>query len=255
VDDLRPLPAKWRFAVQAAAATAVVLSRGQGIGAALAPFDGFLPYPLLAACSILWIVWATNLYNFMDGIDGLAGGQAVFASLGLAWAALALGDPALAALLLVFAASAGGFLFYNLPKASIFMGDVGSTAMGFFLASVPFASASKPVPVLAVVLALSLFILDATTTLVRRLSRGEKWYAPHRTHLYQQPLEWGVSHGRITYSFYVGMAIVGGMAAFYPSASVEARVAMFFLATALFAAAWIVVRRLGLRHASMRDQG
>lgn len=248
IDDLHPLPARWRLAVHAAAASIVVLSRGQATSAALAPFGDILPAPVVVVVAIVWIVWATNLYNFMDGIDGLAGGQAVFASLGLAGAALAAGNTAVAALLLFLAVSAGGFLRYNLPKASIFMGDVGSTAIGFFLAALPFASDTKPVPVLAVALALSLFVLDATTTLLRRLLRGERWYTPHRTHLYQQPLAWGVPHGPITYTAYLGMAVAAAMAAVYPSASFMARLMMFAVACILFLAAHAVVRGLARQH-------
>lgn len=241
VDDLRPLPARVRLGAQALAAAAVVLWQGERIRPALWPFGDWLPYPLLAAAAVVWVVWATNLYNFMDGIDGLAGGQAVLASLGLAGAALAIDDGRLALLLVALAASAAGFLRYNLPKASIFMGDAGSTAIGFFLAAAPFLGRERPVPVLAVALALSLFLLDATTTLVRRVLRGERWYAAHRTHLYQQPLAWGTPHGRITYTAYAGMAVVAGLAAAFPGASPAARSASLLVAVVLFLLAWAAV--------------
>lgn len=242
VDDLRPLPARVRFGAQVLAAAVVVLSQGERLRPALWPLDAWLPLPLLALVAVVWVVWATNLYNFMDGIDGLAGGQAVLASLGLAGAALASGDGRLALLLLLLAASAAGFLRYNLPKASIFMGDAGSTAIGFFLAALPFLGRERPVPVLAVALALALFVLDATTTLVRRLLRGERWYAAHRTHLYQQPLAWGVPHGRITYTAYAGMALVAGLAAAFPGASPQGRAASLLAALVLFLLAWAAVR-------------
>jgi Fuc2NAc and GlcNAc transferase len=239
VDDLRPLPARWRFVIQVAAAAAVVVSRRRELALALAPLDA-LPQPLLAAGAVLWIVWVTNLYNFMDGIDGLAGGQAVWASLGLAGAAFSLGDGLLGWVLLSLAAASAGFLRYNLPKASIFMGDVGSTAIGFFLASVPFAS----VPAVAVALALALFILDATTTLVRRVANGERWFAAHRTHVYQRPLAFGIPHARITYPAYGGMILVAAMAASYPAAGWNARTAMLLVAVGLFGGAWLWVRSL-----------
>jgi Fuc2NAc and GlcNAc transferase len=247
VDDLRPLSARWRFAVQTVAAAVVVLWSGRSGAAALAPFDALLPYPMLAAGAILWIVWVTNLYNFMDGIDGLAGGQTVVAALGLAWAARSLGAPALATELLVLAASAAGFLRYNLPKASIFMGDVGSTAIGFYLASMPFAPGTAPMPLRAVALALSLFVLDATSTLVRRMWRGERWFAAHRSHLYQRPLAHGVSHAHITYPAYIGMAVTGTLAAILPGVAPAVQVALFAVPLTLFVAAWGVVRRLERR--------
>lgn len=246
-DDMRSLPARWRFALQALAATAVVLWRGSAVAEAMAPFDSFLPAAGLMAASILWIVWATNLYNFMDGIDGLAGGQAVWASAGLAVAALWTGDLVVAWMLVFLGASSAGFLRHNLPRASIFMGDAGSTAIGFFLASVPFASTAGPLPVLAVVLALSLFVLDATTTLLRRLVQRERWYAAHRTHLYQRPLARGVSHARITYSAYAGMAVLAGMAALYPRVGPRGRGLMFGAALLIFVGYWLVVRGLERR--------
>jgi Fuc2NAc and GlcNAc transferase len=241
VDDIRPLPARWRFVVQVAAAVAVVITGRHDLGVALVPFDG-LPTPLLAVGAVIWIVWVTNLYNFMDGIDGLAGGQAVWASLGLAAAAFSVGDALMAWVLLALAAASAGFLRYNLPKASIFMGDVGSTAIGFFLASVPFASGPTPVPAVAVALALSLFILDATTTLVRRVVRGERWFVAHRTHLYQRPLALGISHARITYPAWAGMALVAALAARYPGAGWSARAGMLLVAVGLFGGAWLWVR-------------
>jgi UDP-N-acetylmuramyl pentapeptide phosphotransferase/UDP-N-acetylglucosamine-1-phosphate transferase len=201
------------------------------------------------------MAWATNLYNFMDGIDGLAGGQAVLASLGLAAVAFGLAEPLAGALLLALAAASAGFLLFNRPRASIFMGDAGSTAIGFFLAAVPFAAASRPVPVLAVVLALSLFVLDATSTLLRRVARGERWFAAHRTHLYQRPLAFGVPHAHITYPAWGGMAVVALLAAWYPAAGPWLRVAMSGVALALFGAAWVAVRGVERRGAAPPPPG
>jgi UDP-N-acetylmuramyl pentapeptide phosphotransferase/UDP-N-acetylglucosamine-1-phosphate transferase len=158
-----------------------------------------------------------------------------------------MGDPRLGWTLAALGAAAAGFLRFNLPKASIFMGDVGSTAIGFFLAAVPFASPSRPIPVLSVVLALSLFVLDATTTLVRRVLRGERWFTAHRTHLYQRPLSWGMGHAPITYTAYAGMVLVAAMAAAYPAVEPVVRALMGAAAVALFLAAWLLVRRLELR--------
>lgn len=251
IDDLRPLAARWRFGVQLIAALAVVFPAGPAIGAALAPFDLLLPYPMLAAAAVLWIVWATNLYNFMDGIDGLAGGQAIAASIGLAAAAFTLGSTALGWALVVLAASSAGFLAYNRPKATIFMGDVGSTAIGFFLASSSFAATgSRPIPVLAVVLALALFVMDATTTLVRRVLRGERWFAAHRTHLYQRPLACGLGHAPITYTAWMGMVIVGAFAATYPVATAISRGVMLLVATGIFVGFWCWVRSIELKTAA-----
>ena len=132
------------------------------------------PRPVLAALAVLWIVWLTNLYNFMDGIDGIAGVQALIASLGLAMVAGGLGAPTTGWLLLALAGSSVGFLLFNFPPSSIFMGDVGSTAIGFFFGVLPLLPEARPVPFEPVALALSLFVLDSTTTLIRRMAAGEK---------------------------------------------------------------------------------
>ena len=97
-------------------------------------------------------------------------------------------------LLLALAGSSLGFLLFNFPPSSIFMGDVGSTAIGFFFGVLPLLPEARPVPFEPVALALSLFVLDATVTLLRRVARGEKWYTPHRTHLYQRPVVLGAGH-------------------------------------------------------------
>ena len=135
--------------------------------------------PVLAALAVLWIVWLTNLYNFMDGIDGLAGAQALIAALGLA--AVAGGarrrDDRLAApragRLERSDSSSSTF-----RPSSIFMGDVGSTAIGFFFGVLPLLPESRPVPVEPVALALSLFVLDATATLLRRVASGREVVHP-----------------------------------------------------------------------------
>ncbi|MBI5068810.1 MAG: glycosyltransferase family 4 protein [Deltaproteobacteria bacterium] len=205
VDDLRPLPARVRFGVQALAATGVVAARWEALGSAVATVS--LPSWLLGPAFVLWVVWMTNLYNFMDGIDGLAAGQTILACLGLAaWMAGAgSGNPVL---LLLLATASAGFLLFNFPPATIFMGDVGSTAIGFFLATVPLLPASRPVPLEAVWVAVGLFILDATTTLVRRLRNGERWYEAHRSHWYQRPLRHGFAHRTITLWAYAGMLLL-----------------------------------------------
>jgi UDP-N-acetylmuramyl pentapeptide phosphotransferase/UDP-N-acetylglucosamine-1-phosphate transferase len=250
LDDLRPLPARWRFGVQLAAATAVV-------GANLARVEGawtLLPLPpwLLAPLSVLWIVWVTNLYNFMDGIDGLAAGQASIAGAALCAVAIAVGAPMQATLVLALVGAASGFLVLNFPPASIFMGDVGSTAIGFFLASVPFLPGSDGLPVEVVGLAIALFLLDATTTLIRRLARGERFFEAHRTHVYQRPLALGVPHRAITLAAYPGMALVGGFAVAYSQASWPVRITLIAAAVAVFGGYAYAVASLERRAAPLR---
>lgn len=156
----------------------------------------------------LFVVWMVNLYNFMDGMDGLAGGMAVvgFATLALlGW----LGEADTFVLLnLVFAASAAGFLAWNFPPARIFMGDAGSSVLGYLAAAmslwgVQLGLFSLWIPLLV----FSPFIVDATFTLLRRLLRGEKVWQAHREHLYQRLVELGWGHKRTVLSGYVLMLL------------------------------------------------
>ncbi|MDQ6959827.1 MAG: hypothetical protein Q9M27_02270, partial [Mariprofundaceae bacterium] len=151
---------------------------------------------VLAALGIVWLI---NLYNFMDGIDGLAGGEAVTVAVGGA-ILLGLGgamDLALVALLL--AAASGGFLIWNWPPARIFMGDVGSGFLGYVFAIIALASEKAgAVPAIVWVVLLAIFIFDATYTLMWRVLNGERWYAAHRSHAYQRLVQGGWSHLRVT---------------------------------------------------------
>ncbi len=148
-----------------------------------------------AGAASVWCIWMVNLYNFMDGIDGLAGAEAAAASsfffLLFAWE----GEPAWAAANLMIAASASGFLVYNRPPARVFLGDSGSAFLGAFygMQSV-LAPVATGIPFIVLVLPFSNFILDTTFTLLRRMAAGEKWYRPHRSHVYQRMTSLGMSH-------------------------------------------------------------
>lgn len=242
-DDLRPIRARFRFAAQLLAAAAVVWARRDALTAGVS-WVLQLPAWLLAPLVILWILWMTNLFNFMDGIDGLAGGQAVLAALGLAAAAFLGGAPQPGVLLLLLAAASLGFLVFNFPPASIFMGDAGSTAIGFFLACAPLLPGEAAIPVEVVWIAAGLFVLDATTTLARRVTQGERWFEAHRSHWYQRPLTLGVPHRTITLVAWAAMAVLALAAGAWPLVSPQARLALLLLPLALFVPLTAVVRRL-----------
>ena len=147
----------------------------------------------------LVIVWAINLYNFMDGIDGLAGAEAVCVGVGGGILLLVGGARGLGILALAIAAAAAGFLLWNWAPARIFMGDVGSGFVGFLIGVMAVASErAGAVPLLVWILLGGVFVVDATVTLNRRILRGERWYAPHRTHAYQRLVQLGWSHARVT---------------------------------------------------------
>jgi len=147
-------------------------------------------------------VWLINLYNFMDGIDGIAGGQGVFTSLAGAWFFLQTGQAIIATSLALLAVALAGFLWWNWPPAKVFMGDVGSGFLGivFFVYALEGEhTGSAPALVWAVLLAP--FVIDATLTLFRRMKRKEKLFQAHKSHVYQLAVQEGYSHQVVTLSF------------------------------------------------------
>ena len=213
-DDLKPLGARTRFAVQVAAAAIVIAGCGYWRAISCAGFE----IPLGVSGGVLtaiWIVGVTNAFNFMDGIDGIAGGQAVVAAIGWALLARARGDEMTFWLALIVGAAVLGFLIENWPPARIFMGDVASAPLGLFFASLPFVARGDSGS-LAVPAALMLwpFLFDAGFTLVRRALRGENIAQAHRSHIYQRLVIAGRSHAIVS-SLYIALAIAGAVAAYW----------------------------------------
>jgi UDP-N-acetylmuramyl pentapeptide phosphotransferase/UDP-N-acetylglucosamine-1-phosphate transferase len=197
-DDLRHLPATLRLAVQIVAALAVALL--------------FVPW-VWVPLAVLWIVGLTNAYNFMDGIDGIAGGQAVVAGLAWGWLGTRAGEPALAAIGLLIAGSSAGFLLYNWQPARIFMGDVGSAFLGFTFAALAVIGArANPKLAVAGVLVVWPFVADALFTFLRRAWRRERVMEAHKSHLYQRLNQRGLSHAAVA-SIYIALAAAGAAAA------------------------------------------
>jgi UDP-N-acetylmuramyl pentapeptide phosphotransferase/UDP-N-acetylglucosamine-1-phosphate transferase len=217
-DDLRGLRASTRFFLQIAVAAAYALRVGVPTRLELVPDVSItLPY---AGALVLWtvfIVGSLNIYNFMDGMDGLAALQAIGASLGLA-AVFAAGDDGASAMVpLVLACASFGFFVHNAPPAKIFMGDAGSTFVGFTFAGLALigATRARPVSALTVPLALAPFLLDGTFTILRRLSKGEKIWKAHRSHLYQRAVATGLSHHDVLlpYAAWIACSAVGAVVA------------------------------------------
>jgi Fuc2NAc and GlcNAc transferase len=155
------------------------------------------PAPV-AILGALGIVWAINLYNFMDGIDGLAAAEAVSVGLVAGGLLLVAGDAALGSVAFLVAAAAAGFLAWNWAPARIFMGDVGSGFLGYAfgaLALLAHRAGTMSLTLWAVVL--GVFVFDATLTLLRRMARGERWYQAHRSHAYQRLVQAGSTHARV----------------------------------------------------------
>lgn len=198
LDDLKNLSVWLRFLVHFLAA---------GIG--VIGLAGGQPW-LVWIAAVLAIVWMTNLFNFMDGSDGLAGGMALFGFLFFAVRAAWVGDAAFAGLNAVIAASALGFLFFNFHPARVFMGDTGSIPLGFLAGLAGFAGwVSGDWPFWFPLLVFSPFIVDATVTLMRRLVRGEKVWQAHREHYYQRLILLGHGHRNTALLEYALMLAVG----------------------------------------------
>jgi len=192
LDDVRGLPVALRFLAHFVAAAACLLALGLSgwalVGATLA------------------VVWMTNLFNFMDGSDGLAGGMAAIGFGALALAAWLGGAPALAAFCASIAAAALAFLRFNFPPARVFMGDAGSIPLGFLAATLGILGAMQDVWTwLFPLLVFSPFIVDASVTLGRRALRGEKIWQAHRFHYYQRVVLLGASHRQLAIAAYALM--------------------------------------------------
>jgi len=158
---------------------------------------GWLGYPL----TVIWIVALTNIFNFMDGMDGLAGGVAVIVAVFLCIVTYIEGSFFVYILCYVLAASAAGFLVFNFPRARLFMGDVGSQFLGFSFAALAVIAAeidASRTSFLVVPLLFFNFIFDTVFTVCRRALRGEKVTQAHRTHLYQLLNRIGWSHVRVS---------------------------------------------------------
>lgn len=185
MDDHGHIAARWRLLGHFAAAI-WMLSWMQGLPAISAfgvTFDlGWVGHVL----AVFYLVWMLNLYNFMDGIDGLASLQAICACLALTLIYFLSGQPSMMWAPLLLSVSVAGFLYWNFPPARIFMGDAGSGFLGIILGglSVQAAWAGSEF-FFAWLIMLGVFIVDATFTLIRRLARGDKVYEAHRSHAYQ----------------------------------------------------------------------
>jgi UDP-N-acetylmuramyl pentapeptide phosphotransferase/UDP-N-acetylglucosamine-1-phosphate transferase len=144
---------------------------------------------------LFYVIWMTNLYNFMDGMDGFAGGMTVFGFGCYTLVGYMASDHLFFLASAVLAASALGFLVFNFPPARIFMGDTGSSTIGFTVGAFSiWAHLAGYMHILLSILLFSPFIFDATITLSKRIIRKERFWLPHKTHYYQRLVEKGLGH-------------------------------------------------------------
>ena len=204
VDDLRDLPARVRFPIQCVAAAFALAMVPVAIPLIVAPIS-IHPVWIVYAVDLLIVLWMVNLYNFMDGIDGIAAAQCVVYCAGV----LLIGHPAafMTEFLWVLLGSAVGFLAFNYAPARIFMGDVASGLLGLLVAIASLTlDAREQMPLIASLILLAGFWFDATYTLCVRIASGQKFATAHRSHLYQKCAE-RFGHGRTTMMF-AGFAVI-----------------------------------------------
>lgn len=196
IDDRRGLPARVRFAAHLAAVAALLIVYPAPVSVWLLVPIGFL------------MLWLINLYNFMDGIDGLAGGMALF-GFG-AYALAALGGPHASPVLsmssVAIAGAALGFLFLNFHPAKLFLGDAGSVPLGFLAGALGYWGWRGGVwPLWFPAMVFAPFIADASVTLLKRLLRRERFWQAHREHYYQRMVRLGMGHAHTAASWYAVM--------------------------------------------------
>lgn len=202
LDDQFSLPIPFRFFAHFLAASGLWAGGGLAV-------DG---WPAMLA-AVIAVVWMTNLYNFMDGADGLAGGMALFGFAAYAFAASEGGDPQIAVFSGCIAAGAAGFLLFNFHPARIFMGDVGSIPLGFLAAALGLEGLRRDLwPLWFPIVVFSPFIVDASVTLLRRMLHGKRIWQAHREHHYQVMVRGGLGHRTTALIWYVLMAAVAASA-------------------------------------------
>lgn len=230
-DDRKGLPIGMRFGAHFAAAGALLAWGLPSAG------SGWL-LPVIAVA----IVWMTNLYNFMDGSDGLAGGMALFGFGTYALAALAAGDAGLAAGAAGVAAAAGAFLVFNFHPARVFMGDAGSIPLGFLAAAFGLAGWGRGHwPLWFPVVVFGPFAADATITLLRRMLRRERFWRPHRSHYYQRLVQLGWGHRRTALAAYGLMGLSAAAALSARGQGLGLQVAVLALLAVVYCVAGIAV--------------
>lgn len=213
-DDLHSLSPRIRFAVQGLVALASVLGMGYFKSVTIPLFGQLQLGAVGFIITILWIVGLTNAYNFMDGIDGIAGGVALSAAFGWMFLATRTNNDFVYWVALAIAAGSLGFLFHNWSPAKIFMGDAGSTFLGYTFAVLPLLSASEGGDALMLgTLLMWTFIMDAGVTFIRRALKRENVFAAHRTHLYQRLVSGGYKHAQVS-ALYILLTLLAAALAY-----------------------------------------
>jgi len=242
LDDRRPIRSSIRLAVHLGAACSLVLGGAYEIAI---PLPGILGQPaglgwFAIPFALMVTVWFTNLFNFMDGMDGFAGGMTVFGFGGCAALAWINGDASLALLCCVIASSGAGFLWWNFPPAKIFMGDVAAAPLGYLVALVTFLGIDhKSLDLWQPLILFSPFWVDATATLLRRMIKGDRVWEAHRTHAYQRLAHAGWGHRKTALAEYALMALMLWAAWLFGEVGDSARLLLLIGLVLLFLLLWV----------------
>jgi UDP-GlcNAc:undecaprenyl-phosphate GlcNAc-1-phosphate transferase len=243
-DDFRPVKPLVKFAVQALAG-ALLFFGGFGVFRLPLLFGeytfGWLALPL----TILWVLWITNAFNLLDGVDGLAAGSALFSTLTVFVVSLVSGNLLVSSLTLALAGAILGFLRFNFNPATIFLGDSGSLFIGFMLSALGLAGGQKTPTIVAVaipVISFGLPVLETVLSMIRRFLSGQPLFAADRGHIHHKLLERGFSQRQVVLILYMVSAVCGLLSLFllYPSGPMVG-VVLFVIGTGI----WVGVQHLG----------
>ncbi|MCK4282832.1 MAG: undecaprenyl/decaprenyl-phosphate alpha-N-acetylglucosaminyl 1-phosphate transferase [Candidatus Brocadiae bacterium] len=205
VDDVRGLPARWKLLVQIVAAS-IAFAGGYAIRGISNPFGGTIVLGLLSfPVTVFWFVGCMNAVNFLDGLDGLAAGVCLFASVALFLVSLFFGNVVCMLLMACLSGAILGFLLFNFHPASIFLGDSGSMLLGFLVGALSLLGARKTEAAIALlipIILLGLPILDAVLAVLRRWLRKVPISAADRQHIHHVLLSMGLSHKQVVLILY-----------------------------------------------------
>jgi len=237
-DDLHSLSPRSRFIVQGIVAAICIYGLGY-FKVVTIPMFGELQLGVVGILiTFFWIIGLTNAYNFMDGVDGMAGGVALSAGLGWMWLASNMHNALAFWVALAITASSLGFLGHNWSPAKIFMGDVGSTFLGYSFAVLPLIASTHGGDALMLgTLLMWTFIMDAGVTFIGRLIKRENVFAAHRSHLYQRFVIAGYRHTTIS-SLYIVLTLLAGLLSYEWSQGHQIAPPLIFLGLPLI---WILL--------------
>lgn len=218
IDDCKNLPAKLKFVIQIIAALVVVFAGNIKIDVFTNPnFLSDNPYWVLpewlsVTLTVIWIVFITNAVNFIDGLDGLAAGVSAIMSISLVFISIRVGEYPIAILGIALMGSCFGFLPFNFNPAKIFMGDTGSTFLGFMLATLSIQGVFKSYAVISFavpLLILGLPLFDALFAMIRRILRGQSPMTADRGHLHHRLVDMGFSQKQTVFILYAISGVLG----------------------------------------------